>query len=339
LADQEGYCLWTIVWTKAITTSHVTDTKETKNGGKLIIYRRSKLGAAPTAPDATISGTVTEIDYDQKLEDGYTLHSKTWAEGHGVIQKRYQQRPGGLRLETWVSIGAAYDGTYMLPGGVLMAKDYEETEGAQIWTVTAMQLAAGGADPTSGTALTNTTKYDFTYPGRAKAISTTVVLGATTFTIYDVYQSPPIKLPIDATVKITYQASGTLGALDNAIWAPDTWATIYATFVGWSSHAQAIITSLPGYRSISETALTFNGGSVYAGGYLQTCLGNRVYAYGSGTPYSMAVKGGPAAPDGNTYTLHAELDPEPAFVAYDGTKYYRKTQIYATIPAQTALPV
>ena len=72
---------------------------------------------------------------------------------------------------------------------------------------------------------------------------------------------------------------------------------------------------------------------------LVSCLGELCYPTGTGTPYSLAVKGGPANPEGNTYTLAAEIDPEPAFVAYDGTKYYRRTFVIATIPPQPALPV
>lgn len=335
--DQDGSRIWTTVWGKG--TGIVITTDELHNNGKLVLYRRVALGSAPSAPAATITGTVVSTGTGYREAEGFKVYDYTWAEGYGVIRKSYQQRPGGLRLESWVSLGTAYDSDFMLPTGVLMAKDYEEANGYQIWTVTCMQLSASGADPTSGTALTNTTLHPFTYPGRAKTITTTFTLLGANFSIFDVYRSPPVTLPLTSTVKITYQTSTSLGSLDYTLWAPDTWATIYAYFLAWNTYPKAIIEPLPGYRSISETATTFNGGSGYGGGYLQTCLGERVYQIGAGSPYSLATKGGPVAPDTNTYVLSAELEAEPAFVAYDGTKYYRKTQIYATIPTQTALPV
>jgi hypothetical protein len=44
--------------------------------------------------------------------------------------------------------------------------------------------------------------------------------------------------------------------------------------------------------------------------------------------------GGPEDPVGNTYTIETPLL-EEAFTDIDGTQYYRKTIITATIPAQT----
>jgi hypothetical protein len=65
-------------------------------------------------------------------------------------------------------------------------------------------------------------------------------------------------------------------------------------------------------------------------------LGDRVYY---ATDWQLKVSGGPADPGGSTWTLSARVDQEPAFIGYDGTKYYRLTTIEAAIPAQTALPV
>ncbi len=275
-------------------------------------------------------------------EAGYTLTTDRYAHGSGVYAQRRQPREGGLALVTWESFSENWDSS-LQPSGILYTKDFTLLDGTTHWAVACMQLVDGTADPASKTALTNTDKHPFTYPGRAKTIQTdlaVVITGtAVTVNIFDVYRSPPVTLPIDATVKVTYQTSGTLGTLDFPQWAPDNWATIYAYFIAWNQYPKAIIESLPGYRSVSETPKTFNGGAIWTNGYLQSCLGERVYALGGGAPYSLATKGGPAAPDGNTYTLYAKVEEEPAFVAYDGTKYYRKTQIYATIPTQTALPV
>ena len=331
-AEQDGHRVWTTTWAKG--TGTVNSTSNLSNQGKLKIYKITALGAAPTTPTATIAGTVTLIDSATRQADGHVIYDYTWAEGKGVISARYQQRPGGLRLETWVSLGQGYDATYMLPTGILLAKDSDDRDGHTVWTVSTMQLANGGADPTSGTAHSFTTMHPFRYPGRAKAITTTISAPGAKL-CFDVYKSPPVDLLVLATVTITYQVSNELGAVSPTLWNPDNWATIIAKYWGWNAYPKAVVETLTGYRSVDATPITFTGG---AGGE-QTCLGDRVYGYGSGAPYSLTVFGGPANPDSTNYSLAAEIDAEPAFVAYGGTKYYRRTVISATIPAQTALPV
>ena len=328
-----GYDVYDYTW--ALGTGTVNSTSNLSNQGKLKIYKITALGAAPTTPTATIAGTVTLIDSATRQSDGHVIYDYTWAEGKGVISARYQQRPGGLRLVTWVSLGQGYDDTYMLPAGILLAKDSDDRDGHTVWTVSTMQLANGDADPTIGTAHSFTTMHPFRYPGRAKAITTTISAPGAKL-CFDVYKSPPVDLLVLATVTITYQVSHELGAVSPTLWNPDNWATIIAKYWGWNAYPKAVVETLTGYRSVSATPIEFNGGAF---GGEQTCLGDRVYGAGSGTPYSLTVFGGPANPDSTNYSLAAEIDAEPAFVAYGGTKYYRRTVISATIPAQTALPV
>jgi hypothetical protein len=333
VSEQDGYRVWTTTWAKG--TGTVSTAVSYGNQGKLRIYRVTSLGVAPSTPSSTISGTVVLIDTAVRQSDGFVIYDYSYAEGRGVISVREQQRAGGLRLVTWVSLGQGYDSSYMLPPGVLMANDRDDRDGHAIWTVTTMQLASGGADPTSGTAHTFTTNYPFRFPGRAKAVGVTVVVDGVTKTCYDVYKSPPVDILVTATVTVTYQTSNLLGSLTNALWNPTAWATVFAKFGTWNAYPKAIVDTLLGYRSVSETPITFNGGN----GLTETCFGERVYGMITGSPYSLAVYGGPAAPDGNTYSLAAEIDPEPAFTSADGTKYYRKNVTSATIPTQDALPI
>jgi hypothetical protein len=395
--DRDGYRIWTVVWSKGVATNNVIESVEYKNNGKLVVYTRQKLGGAPTAPTATIGGTVVLIESTTKLEDGYTLYSSTWAEGYGLVidsnerhnqnlliiyrrtsigvapttptniaggvvtlissssreesgvtiydyswaegrgvyEKRIQMRDGGLRIETWISYGVSYDASFMLPIGSVMAIDNEKLDGTTRWTVSCMQKA-NGQDPTTGTALNYNAKRLFTYPGRAKAVATTGVILGYTRTSYDIFQSPPVEAVIDANIQVTYQTSNTLPTLSYPIWNPTEWAAIRAFYMSWQQYPKFVTIPLPKYRAVSDTVLTFNGGSV--DGYRETCMGDRVYGIGSGTPYSLTVSGGPSAPDGNTYTIEPPLI-EPAFQSSDGYTYYRVTIVTATIPAQPALPV
>lgn len=330
---QDGYLLWTVIYGKGAGT--IVSTNELRNGGKLVIYRRVALGAAASDPGATIGGTVTSTEATIRESDGVKVYENTWAEGYGVIGEQTQQRDGGLRLVTRVSLGSAYDASYMKPAGILLAKDGDLLDGYNRYTVTVMQAYDGGADPTSGTMVSIGTKYSFTYPGRAKAFTTSFAAVGFTAYAHDVFLSPPVEVLVDATVQISYQSSATMGTLPYTLWNPDSWATVRAYWEGWNENANSLVQSHLGYRAVGS-AVTFTAGTGYASGFDNSCMGNKVYGGSSG---AITVSGGPSAPDGNTYTLAASIDPTPAFTAEDGTKYYRRTIVYATIPTQTALPV
>lgn len=106
-ADQEGYRLWTVEWTKVNTTSFIVDAIEYSNKGKLVTYRREKLGSAPAAPTATISGTVVLVDDRTRLEDGFTVYSRIWKEGVGTISSEVHTREDGSIVEEVTSFSFA----------------------------------------------------------------------------------------------------------------------------------------------------------------------------------------------------------------------------------------
>lgn len=411
--EQDGYTLYIKGYAEIVGDGITLSAVDIRQGGKLILYRRIRLGTAPSTPSATIGGTVVQIQADQRQEDGFTLYDYRWAEGSGVIEKRTQAREGGLRLETWVSLGASYDDAFMLPDGILAAKDQDEIDGTTRWTVTCWQKS-DGTDPTSGTALSYSTKRPFMFPGRAKVFTRPFLAVETlgpSFIAYavNVLRSPPAALLVDATIKITYQSSATIGALDNTLWNPSEWATMHAQWEGWNIAPKDLSDPLPNYRAVTDEVHTIrvtaggtsyatpptvvftggsgtgaaatafisisgvvthivvtNGGSGFAsaptisftggggsgatataqvggtvtftagaGGYNTSCLGDRVYANSSG---QITVTGGPTKPDGLTLTIE-EPDLQPAFIGLDGTQYYRKVQVYATIPTQAALGV
>lgn len=333
--DDDGYGLVTQTWVSipaigGAETGLILDTEEPKSGGKLWVYRKTRIGAAPSTP-AGHGGTVSLIEGRTLQRDEGTEYAYTWVEGSGVYQKSTSPRDGGLKVETWVSYGAAFDAATMVPGGIQLTQDSESVDGTQRFVVSSMQKT-DGTSPTAGTALQLGVYHPFEYPGRAKVITTVV---NSTYHSYDVYLSPPITVDVLATATVTYQTSNEIGALAAPKWAPEEWAVLTAKYIAHHAYPKVRIEGLRGYRSVDDTPITFNGGSTT--GQLETCLGERVYGIGTGTPYSIAVSGGPEEPDENTYTLFAKV--EEAFQSYTGTKYYRRTVIAATIPAQPALPV
>lgn len=239
----------------------------------------------------------------------------------GVVARTIRQLDGGLREET---IQSFY--TRTAPTGIVVYDREENEDGYPVFTVTAMQNKSGG-DPTSGTAVSVATFENFTYPGRAKPYSVTWF----SWTFIDVFLSPPVTIPIDATVEITYTTTASIGTLANALWAPDEWAYIEAYWNPFGYGYSSKIEALNGYRSVSSTAVTVTAGNPTDA----SCLGQ---ALTFSTQARLRAIGGPANPDGNTYTLR--YDVSPAFVSSTGTQYYRRTVVYATIPTQTdSLPV
>lgn len=474
-SDQDGYRVWTVTWTKASGTSLIRDDVEKKNKGKLIIYRRSRFNTEPDAPAATIGGTVVEISSGSRLEDGFTIYDKTWAEGvgeidssvsyrnqgklviyrktalgtaptepsatisgtvvlvqddtresdgvtiydrtwaegRGVVSKRLQPLQDGLRLETWVSLGGAYDAGFMLPPGILLDRDFEDVEGITRWTVTCVQNLAGasplvgstvagfemvsagntdyGSVPTvtisggggtgaaatavlSGgstgqvTSLTLTNPgsgytspplvtigtpngdepvfvalltgvaqrreviVDFTYPGRAKAVDLAHPDVASSHNL-DIQLTPPVDAKVIGVEEISYRTSDSLSDLTHPLWNPTEWATVFAQFLkGSDSTPVSRVEGLRGYRTeggVSSVNATYSGV-----GY--TSVMGSPAAYVVGAKAYLKVFGGPDAPDDQTFTLEASC--QPAFVAYDGTQYFKRRVVYATLPPQPPMP-
>lgn len=329
-ADQDGHRVWTAVYAKG-TGTVVSDT-ETKNGGKLIITRKTALGSAPAAPAAALGGTVTLIANNSRADSGYTIYERTWAEGVGVISQKREVRPGGLvlvGLDIFTAPGTT-DITSYSPGGILIENGYTDLDGVRRFSAAWMQNAAGGS-PTSGTAATYEAYVPFTYPGRAKYYQVAFTTGGyTSYRAHDVFLSPPVETRVKATHTISYSTSGTVPALANAFWNPTEWATLRARWVGWANTPRSRVEGLRGYRTANSGASGTSGG----GGTDTGVLGDRVYA---ATDWEIVLSGGPGDPGGSTWTLHYEI--EPAFSDAAGTLYYRHILVTAAIAAQAALPV
>ncbi|HEX2101005.1 MAG TPA: hypothetical protein VHF69_10095 [Candidatus Synoicihabitans sp.] len=325
--EEEGYRLWRVRWGKGDGIISADTSRSHK--GKLINYRIVKLSPSdapvpPVAPAGTIGGIVTLVDSNAREEDGHVLYSYRWAEGFGIISQTVQPRGNGLRTQTYVSLGMK-----QTPSGVVIAEDQDEIDGVTRYTVTSMQNAAGNS-PTMG-ALTFEKFVPFVYPGRAKAYSRTV--SGSSRRLADVFLSPPVETEVKATIEISYTTSNTVSSTGR--WQPKEWATVEAKFLTNKGRPLDIIKGLRGYRTTSSSTVSVSmptfPDSDSPGG---TIMGYNVYG---GTTGTLRVIGGPENPDGKTYVLDAAI--EPAFQGVDGTQYYRKTVVTATIPAQPGLPV
>lgn len=132
-------------------------------------------GATATATLDGTGGTLVEIESSERDEDGYTVYSKTWAEGAGVIAKRSAARDDGLRVETWESLGLTFDASFMQPAGTLLTKDYSTQAGVTRWTVACMQKPDGSA---LTYATGRVTALSVTSGGASYTVAPTVTLSA-----------------------------------------------------------------------------------------------------------------------------------------------------------------
>ena len=141
--DADGHRVWTVTWVKAVNTSNIIESKETRSGGKLIIYTRQRLGSTPATPSATIGGVVTLISDRTELQDGYTLFSRTWAEGVGQIGQDDETRNNGkllIRVIRYLTDGSVTTNPITTPVGyVNVSASYAEQDGYKLWTASYAQ--------------------------------------------------------------------------------------------------------------------------------------------------------------------------------------------------------
>jgi hypothetical protein len=331
-SDQDGYRVWTAIYAKG-TGTVVTDV-DIRNSGKLKVHHKVALGSAPTTPSVTIVGaTMNVVSQNQRNDSGYVIYDYTWAEGLGIVSERIQYRDGGLRLlnrDIFLAQGSTNYTAYTPTYGIEVDVSYSEGEGIRRYSVTWIQ-SNDGTNPLTNPVLQFSSKVPFTYPGRAKAYYASFTSGAyTSHKAYDVFLSPPIQSLIDATTKIYYTSINTSPSPTYTLWNPTEWATMRAKYIGWSNSPRSRVEGLKGYIASNSGASGTSSGS----GTDISVMGDRVYA---STDWSITLSGGPSDPSASTLTLNIEQ--VPAFTKTDGTQYYRVTEVYATIPAQPALPV
>lgn len=104
--DNDGVVVYDYTWAEG--EGVVSETIETKNEGKLILYRTRSLGSAPSTPSPTIGGTVELIQQTTIEEDGYTVYDYQWAEGEGTISSEIETKNGGrLIIYSITALGTA----------------------------------------------------------------------------------------------------------------------------------------------------------------------------------------------------------------------------------------
>lgn len=177
-SDQDGYRVWTVVYAKG-TGTVVTDV-DIRNNGKLKIYHRIGLGAAPTTPtsDPSIGGTVVLISQNERNDNGYVIYDYTWAEGKGTVNYSYDIRISGcLAVHQTTSLAVVPPNPSLVISGTLVnvsrrqrqdsgliIYDYEWVE-VVTSTVSLTTRAREDGSLVYGISVSSTTQSTPAYPG------------------------------------------------------------------------------------------------------------------------------------------------------------------------------
>ena len=260
--------------------------------------------------------------------DSFRQVEEVYVEAGTLNVQRVSESDGVYRVTT-TFLGV--EGTVV---GPIIAKTEGDFEGLKTITVVSMQDASGaslitGTQPVASHSILN----EFTYPGVVTISSESLAGtgGTYTFKAKDFSLMPPVSSRVPATIKVSFKTSGTIGyTAGSGLWNPNTWAEGLSKGIAWNYLPFSIARGFRGYR-IDGSEGAVNSYSAYGipgtGNVFDMISGKRIFG---NTTYKIAVSGGPANPEGGTYTLDYSVS--LAFEDTSGVPYYKHTEIVATIP-------
>lgn len=289
----------------------------------------------------TITLYVTAVLADEAAPDsGVVRRIRRRYITQGLISTSSIARRGGLVEVTWVSVL-----TKQTPTGVVTADRTTNVGGAAVYTVSAVQTAAG-ASP-AGSSYSYTTKRRWQAPGlmRAEVLTKTVLTPGSIPSSYE-YKTltvnraaPVIFESLEVTVTITWQSSSAVGSVSPAMWDPQKWCLEDVDIIMRGPRPVRRVQDRPGYCVVPASA----GDGYSLASVTTTTDAVNYYIFGEGellfqggNTHTVKITG-PEYPAGESRTIEpVSLDPD--FTDVSGAQWYRKTQVTATLPALPALP-
>ena len=247
-----------------------------------------------------------------------------WAEA-GQLSYGFSYDLDGLKTNRYRFLGV--EGS---TDGLIVDRGTGNWEGFQTIDITTQTKTDGTAFSSGDVVETFGVKYPFQYPGVAQCKFQSTGTGRG---VYYLDLDPSITVDVDATVEVSYQTSSSIGVFPDdpgntgnpmPYWNPTSWAKFTAFWLTNNLEPTSVVKGLNGYRVGASSSQTYSGDLSQV-----AFLGRFVYATGEYFA-TMTLTGGPVDPSGNTYVI-ARPKVEPAFVAADGTKWYKQTIIYATV--------
>jgi len=277
--------------------------------------------------DEESSVTLYLASYEVDDTDSFRRVEETYIEA-GTLSVSTRNLSEGVRQETrvfLVSEGATV--------GPVISRSTDNFLGLKQITVTTMQ------DKDGNTIVGNVAKHeyerlvDFKYPGEVGITSSVDSGGGLLIRHYFYDLNPPITRKVTSQISVFFQAEPNIQPSDltydssQGLWNPASWASGKTEGLGTNF---GLTTARPisetkgfvGYTSVGTTIINGVGGT---GSSVKAVEGNLI-APGSG--FSIQVTGGPGVPSGK-YVL--DVDIRPAFEDIDGTVYYKKTIVTASV--------
>ena len=175
IEERDGHAVHTETYVKG--EGQISEDRQTRSGGKLILTTRRQLSPGnaaavnPTAPSASIGGTVNEISRTEEDADGHYIVTMRWAEGNGITGRSESVRDG-LRLVELTALGGKPE-TFLgsgEPAGILLRDDNREEDGVVFYRQVFAQTLRGSpedwGEPVAGDTLDEWQETrNYTVPG------------------------------------------------------------------------------------------------------------------------------------------------------------------------------
>ncbi|MFA6959953.1 MAG: hypothetical protein WC205_04280 [Opitutaceae bacterium] len=255
----------------------------------------------------------------------------------GLLATSERVRGGGLKEVTWTSVR-----TKQTPAGVVIADATEKPNGIPVFTVRAIQGADGGSP--EAVTYSYAEQRRWRAPGRVKAQVITKAISSPgsipsvfDFKTLTLNKSAPVVFEgLDVTVSITYQSSAEPGSVAPVIWDPQQWSTADWDYIlrgprpvrRVQDYPEYCVDDASGVSAVSVTTPADTGGFYIAG--------EGELLYKGGNTHKLTITG-PVYPAGEARTIEP-VRVEPDFEALDGTKWYKRIQVSATLPILPAMP-
>ena len=316
----------TEVWIEAGTLSETLD-----NVGSQKAKVIQTIGTDPVAPSGYVLANKSESDFQ-----GFQTNKFTFLKNNSILNTSTNSISDGV-----VEVSTTFFGTEGTTVGPVISRTTGDVEGIPTITVKTLQDNSGQSISGAGVISEFQQYVDFTYPGEVSiATDTDTVDDPATgdpsyvFKSYWYSLKPPVTRKVLANVSISFQADGNLTTVA-PFWSPVGWAKGTVDGLG-TNYSIKTVQQTAQDKAFNQYTVVEGGDNSYSGtaGFGNTT--GAILLEGTyilpGAAWSINVSGGPGRPDGNTYTIDAKLT--PAFVGADGTQYWKKTLVVATIPTR-----
>ena len=289
------------------------------------------IGTDPVAPSGYVLANKSESDFQ-----GFQTNKFTFLKNNSILNTSTNSISDGV-----VEVSTTFFGTEGTTVGPVISRTTGDVEGIPTITVKTLQDNSGQSISGAGVISEFQQYVDFTYPGEVSiATDTDTVDDPATgdpsyvFKSYWYSLKPPVTRKVLANVSISFQADGNLTTVA-PFWSPVGWAKGTVDGLG-TNYSIKTVQQTAQDKAFNQYTVVEGGDNSYSGtaGFGNTT--GAILLEGTyilpGAAWSINVSGGPGRPDGNTYTIDAKLT--PAFAGADGTQYWKKTLVVATIPTR-----